>query len=306
MKYALRTTYEGMFDKIVHMGSVYIQGYNIKSMVMGVSGGIDSAVTAVLANAICRKLRNEYGYDCKLIGVIMPIESNKPEETERGTNICRTYCDQFHRSNLISPLKSLMEWMVEGSGDDNAYKMYKSRLEEEEPAVIETGVLVRRGNVKARLRMIQLYHLAHFHEGIVLSTDNLTELMLGFWTLHGDVGDLGFIQGLWKTEVYGLARWMIDNGYGEDALQACIDAVPTDGLGVSESDFDQLGCKSYREIDETFIEFFNLFNNDRDAIKKFNGNPVIERWKATQFKRFNPYNFDRADIIGFGENTDFI
>lgn len=55
------------------------------------------------------------------------------------------------------------------------------------------------GNIQARLRMIYLYNLASIHKGLVMSTDNQTEYQLGFWTIHGDVGDFDPIQDLWKT-----------------------------------------------------------------------------------------------------------
>jgi len=67
--------------------------------------------------------------------------------------------------------------------------------------------------MKARIRMILLYDLAGGNDGMVLSTDNYTEYLLGFWTLHGDVGDFGMIQSLWKTEVYDMVEWIRDNEF---------------------------------------------------------------------------------------------
>lgn len=57
---------------------------------------------------------------------------------------------------------------------------------------------------QARCRMMYLYDIASRHKGLVMSTDNQTEYQLGFWTIHGDVGDFDPIQDLWKTEVYEL------------------------------------------------------------------------------------------------------
>lgn len=288
-----------MFDNIVERGARYIYSYQIKSMVMGVSGGIDSAVTAVLANAICRKLKNEFDFECKLIGRVIPIESNKKEETERGMAIAKIFCDDFKTVDLTELYKIVSRGL--DMSDEFIEKLHKDWTDE-----TPHDVKVRNGNIKARLRMIQLYHLAHKYNGVVLSTDNLTELMLGFWTLHGDVGDVGFIQSLWKTEVYGLANWMMDNGYGgDDVLKACIDATPTDGLGVTSSDFDQLGYKSYKEIDEKLLELVNL-QDERKSTTHLKDDPVVKRWVRTQFKRENPYNLTRGDVVGFFENCDFI
>lgn len=97
-----------------------------------------------------------------------------------------------------------------------------------------------------------------------------TEYQLGFWTIHGDVGDFDPIQDLWKTEVYGLANYLQDH-YKSKALEALRNdyketcdnykamscaiynsckLVPTDGLGISNSDLEQIGAKSYAEVDD--------------------------------------------------------
>lgn len=103
-----------------------------------------------------------------------------------------------------------------------------------------------------------------------MSTDNQTEYQLGFWTIHGDVGDFDPIQDLWKTEVYGLANYLQDH-YKSKALEALRNdyketcdnykamscaiynsckLVPTDGLDISNSDLEQIGAKSYAEVDD--------------------------------------------------------
>lgn len=129
------------------------------------------------------------------------------------------------------------------------------------------GTPISKGNIQARLRMIYLYNLASIHKGLVMSTDNQTEYQLGFWTIHGDVGDFDPIQGLWKTEVYELAKWLIGYYYGCgikkevdadgarkicdmcEAIKKSMSLTPTDGLGISNSDLDQIGAKSYYDVD---------------------------------------------------------
>lgn len=108
-----------------------------------------------------------------------------------------------------------------------------------------------------------------------MSTDNQTEYQLGFWTIHGDVGDFDPIQDLWKTEVYGLANYLQDH-YKSKALEALRNdyketcdnykamscaiynsckLVPTDGLGISNSDLEQIGAKSYDEVDDILSRY---------------------------------------------------
>ena len=126
----------------------------------------------------------------------------------------------------------------------------------------------RMGNIKARMRMIYLYNLAARTGGIVISNDNLTEFNLGFWTICGDVGDFAPIIGLWKTEVYQLAEYMVTylDEYKSANLLSCITANATDGLGISSTDLDQIlpdwrdrhqSTKGgYEEVDDIFKKYF--------------------------------------------------
>lgn len=264
----LRTNYKEMFENIIVAGTDYLKKYpNIESMVVGVSGGIDSALTAAIAREICDRIDGP-----KLIGVSIPIESNKRVEIENARRVGKAFCHEFKEVRFINNL------------------FFLSRLLKGRPKT--HGGKVRRGNMKARFRMIYLYNKAHKNKGIVLSTDNLTELNLGFWTLHGDVGDLGFIQSLWKTEVYGMSMYLCHDYTGDkmDALMYAIRAVPTDGLGVSTSDYDQLGVSSYGAADKVLIDYINGAD-----IKT---HPIIKRHLKYTFKRENPYNISREDITG--------
>lgn len=134
---------------------------------------------------------------------------------------------------------------------------------------------IANGNLQARCRMKHLYDIASIRKGLVMSTDNQTEYQLGFWTIHGDVGDFDPIQDLWKTEVYGLANYLRDrykskalealhNDYKETcdkyramsyAVYSSCKLIPTDGLGISNSDLEQIGAKSYDEVDDILSRY---------------------------------------------------
>lgn len=243
----------------------YIKKHNLKSLVLGVSGGIDSALCAALAKPVCDELNIE------LIGRSLPIETNKSDEIFRAYFIGKHFCSDFKNIDLTNTSKPFINSIFIDNDIDNKND-------------------VRQGNIKARIRMIYLYDLAQATNGLVLSTDNYTEYLLGFWTIHGDVGDWGALQNLWKTEVYEMSTWIIEN---EDltagqqyALSRCIQAVPTDGLGITNSDMDQIGCKDYYEVDSLIQEY------------KAEKHPVIQRHISTHFKRNNPFNLTRDEIIG--------
>lgn len=249
----------------------YLTTAGLKSVVVGLSGGIDSAVCTALAEPVCKELK------LPLIGRSITIETNKPDEIDRSIAIGEAYCTDFREVNLTELYLNTISFTEEEALPINPDRETRIRL----------------GNIKARLRMVYLYNLAQKHKGFVLSTDNYTELLLGFWTLHGDVGDYGMIQNLWKTEVYELSQHMVNTESIQKkaiSLQRCIDAVPTDGLGITNSDLDQLGAKSYLEVDSILKEYIRTGNNS--------GHAVIARNIASEYKRKNPYNLSRDLILG--------
>jgi len=247
----------------------YILSSNLKSLVLGISGGIDSALTAALAFDVCKEL------GIPLIGRSITIETNKPDERYRAELIGRSLTSDFKEIDLTEPFLNLRKFVIEDFENQD---------------ITDFGYKIRQGNIKARVRMIYLYELASRYKGLVLSTDNLTELLVGFWTLHGDVGDYGMIQQLWKTEVYAMSKYMVENQLNEkqsEALLACVNAVPTDGLGISNSDLDQLKATSYEEVDNILIDYLENKNINLE------NNPVIIRHKKSEFKRNNPLNLKR-------------
>ena len=283
--YEFCNEYEFMFKNIISAVYTYLIANNhIKSLIVGMSGGIDSALTAALAV----KAIELFIPDNKIVvkGVVIDIESKK-EEILRGIKAAKTLC---HDHRYINMEKSLYAITQDIELDRSSNDDIKTRI--------------RVGNIKARLRMQCLYDIAKNTDGIVLSTDNYTEYLLGFWTLHGDVGDFGIIQGLWKTEVYGLANYLVklfrnDNQNDKaNILQEIIESMPTDGLGITDTDFDQIypdADKSlspdeiYNRIDTVLYNFIVQENNMN--------NEVVNRYKFTEFKRNNPFNIQRDHII---------
>lgn len=284
--YAMETIY----NNAIVGGCAYLKANPaVQSLVMGISGGIDSFITAVLARAVIDKMNDRTDdRPYRLVGYSLPILTNKDDEMLRARTTGEALCTNFAEVNLD---KQFMD-LVQGIDNSLFYEMYGHGANQ------PLDSKIRAGNVKARMRMMYLYDKANKYNGMVLSTDNYTEYLLGFWTLHGDVGDFGFIQELWKTEVYNLADWLIAKGMYSELAEDAVGATPTDGLGISNSDIDQLlpgwseGSRAgYEFIDKMLLNWQKGECEDPD-------HPVIQRMFRSEFKRNNPANLDRLQLIG--------
>lgn len=265
----------------------YVSHAGLKSLVLGVSGGVDSTVCAVLAKPVCEEL------NIPLIGRSIPIESNKQDEIDRARLVGECFCHDFKEvKSLLKPYQILEERIFFSENTPNTP--------------------IAKGNIKARLRMIYLYNVAGMNNGMVLSTDNYTEMMLSFFTIHGDHNDYGMVQMLWKTEIYGLSKYLVgelENDKSKLALRVSIEAIPTDGLGISNSDFDQLGANSYDEVDKILQDYLT-YKEDRNRLSwddparltdnefyQLEKHPVIQRHLKTEFKRVWPIHIKRETLF---------
>lgn len=237
--------YEKVFQVLVEETSNYIRSNRLRAMVLGVSGGIDSTVVA----AICHEVSKQTGIP--LIGRSLPIK-NKNDEFDVSRLVGEAFCDDF----AVCPMTRLYHAALKEVYQVENMERHESTYTIEELEQANGQTKIANGNIQARLRMMFLYNLASINKGLVMSTDNQTEYQLGFWTIHGDVGDFDPIQGLWKTEVYELAEWLVDFYFtdGDDASKAVairesMKLTPTDGLGISNSDLEQIGAKSYNDVD---------------------------------------------------------
>ena len=265
--------YGKVFEVLVKETANYVKVNNLKAMVLGISGGIDSTVVA----AICHEVSKQTGIP--LIGRSLPIK-NKSDEFDVSKLVGEAFCNDFKVYRLERSYRAALFDACTDAGDVNmANSYYLDELEE-----MPSRTPIANGNLQARCRMSHLYDIASRYKGLVMSTDNQTEYQLGFWTIHGDVGDFDPIQGLWKTEVYGLANWLVEKyksaneGHADCytdmsaaqkqyALEQSIALTPTDGLGISNSDLDQIGAKDYATVDDILSRFipFENFRKSYDS-----------------------------------------
>jgi NAD+ synthase len=298
---------EEVYNNAVQGGVNYFKAHPaLESIIIGLSGGVDSALGAALAYAVRNKLAWE-GREIALHGYSIPILTNESEEIHRAALVGHEFCDHF-----VQATRDMEVLNIIGRIDNSLYWEHLPSYPDK-PSTHKTKIRV--GNIKARYRMMYLYDKAQKYNGLVLSTDNYTEYLMGFWTLHGDVGDFGFIQELWKTEVYTMAEWL-GKSQSKGSLLSCVSAKPTDGLGVSDSDLDQLlpgWGGSYREgyscIDEMLIAYLNgdsyiTTGETTLQVEMLMDHPVFKRYFATQYKRNNPTNLKRSTLLFGKENHE--
>lgn len=213
---------EKVNEHIVNWLKTYATNAKVNGFVVGISGGVDSAVTSTL----CAQT------GLKVLCVEMPIHQD-PKQVNRGQEHIEQLKNRFPNvTNAIADLTSTFE-------------TFKTSVPEtDDVAKLNLSL----ANTRARLRMTTLYYFAGIHGLLVAGTGNKVEdFGVGFYTKYGDGGvDLSPIADLMKSEVYALGEYL-------SIPQSILKAAPTDGLfGDDRTDEDQLGA-SYDELEWAMI-----------------------------------------------------
>ena len=209
--------YEELKVRIVNWLKDYYWKYDIKAFVVGVSGGIDSAVVSTLCA--------ETGFPTYVL--TMPLHSKKGN----------TELSDAHAKALSKKYSNVRVVNIDLSNT------YESLLFDIDQDFVNNKLA--NANTKSRLRMVSLYQVAGSVGGIVVGTGNKVEdYGVGFYTKYGDGGvDIAPIADLYKTEVWELGEYL-------EIDERIVDANPTDGLWKdARSDEDQLGA-TYEELEE--------------------------------------------------------
>jgi NAD+ synthase len=231
----------------------YVQFANANGIVVGLSGGIDSAVTASLAvEAIGRQ---------HVIGISLPCESPQ-KDIHDAKMVAETLRIEFLEINLKDT--------------------YSSFLETAKP-IIESNRLAR-ANIKPRLRMTMLYFIGQSKGTyLVAGTGNRTELALGYFTKYGDGGvDFEPIGALYKCEVEQLAKLL-------NVPKKIIERPPSAGLWKGQTDEEEIGIL-YETLDEIIYRMDNGLDLDDFDPKKVE--KVRQMFNSSKHKRKMPPIFE--------------
>lgn len=291
--------YGQVFEKLVSETQRYLEDNKLSAMVLGISGGLDSTVTAAICNEVERRNPN-----LKFYGVSLPCSSNKIDENLSSMLTMKAFCNPYQY------------WVQHIDEVNNAmFKMCNYKV---------GTTTIGQGNIKARIRMMYLYNLANYINGLVIDTDNLTEHYLGFFTIHGDVGDFNPIGGLWKHEIYTLATYLYwtyrnkNDSSKMNALKKAINIKPTDGNGVNDNgDMGQIApafindnsIDAYTKVDNIIKDYLESFafgdemqkqtmQNLRNAYGADTVDGIISRIERTEYKRKGlPIRINRSLVV---------
>ena len=209
----------------------YLRSTGLKTLVLGISGGVDSLTAGCLAQRAVEKLRAE-GRDATFIAMRLPYGVQRDEaEAQAGLAVIRP--DRLLTVD-IRPAADAMLAALRAGGQ--AFR----------DAAHEDFVL---GNIKARQRMIAQFAVAGAHDGLVIGTDHAAEALMGFFTKFGDgAADITPLTGLNKRRVRAVAQLL-------GAPDALVHKVPTadlESLVPGKPDEDAFGV-TYEQIDD-FLE----------------------------------------------------
>jgi NAD+ synthase len=249
---------EKVVDHIVNWLKDYAVKAGVNGFVVGVSGGIDSAVTSTL----CAKT------GLNVLCVEMPIHQAKSHVTRA----------QEHILNLTNRFENVSDTRADLTP---VFETFKGDIfAEGDQATIDMAL----ANTRARLRMTTLYYYAGLYKLLVAGTGNKVEdFGVGFYTKYGDGGvDLSPIADLMKSEVYELGTFL-------KVPESIMKAAPSDGLfGDTRSDEDQIGA-SYPEL-EWAMQMDNVGKVEADFSDR-----KAEVFKI--YKRFNTANKHKMVLI---------
>jgi NAD+ synthase (glutamine-hydrolysing) len=237
----------------------YVTKNGFKQVVIGLSGGIDSALTAVIAV-------DALGAD-NVLGVFMPSPYTSRESRKDTQDLARRLGIELKTLPITPPFKSYLQTL--------------------KPAFAGTNVDTTEENLQARIRGNLLMALSNKFGHLVLTTGNKSEMSVGYATLYGDMaGGFAVIKDVPKTMVYELARRR--NGVGSEVIPKCIlDRAPTAELRPNQKDEDSLPpypvldpiLKAYVEDDRSVEEMVGM-GFDRKTVLRVVG--LVDR---SEYKR---------------------
>jgi NAD+ synthase len=250
---------ESEINRRVNFIKQQISTSGCKSLVLGISGGVDSFTCGRLAQLAAQQLRHETGNDdYQFYAVRLPYGTQKDEQDAQIS------LDAIAADNVLT--------VNIQAATDAVNQQVCDTLEQAKETLTKEAIDFAKGNVKARVRMTSQYQIAGLVNGLVLGTDHSAENITGFYTKHGDGAcDLAPLFGLSKRQVRQLAHSL----GGPDSIVNKTPTADLECLSPQKEDEAVLGL-SYDVIDD-FLE--------GKEVSAVNEQRLIEIYNKTQHKR---------------------
>ncbi|MEM6967556.1 MAG: NAD+ synthase [Bacteroidota bacterium] len=260
-------------DAIVLGVKDYFGKLGFKKAILGLSGGIDSALTAVLAT-------RALGKDNVRV-VLMPSQFSSDHSIKDAEDLANNLEIQYD----IIPIKNI----------------YKSYLKELKPIFGDLPFNIAEENIQARSRGMILMAMSNKFGNIVLNTSNKSEAAVGYGTLYGDMcGGLSVIGDLYKTEVFELCRWI--NRRKEIIPNNTIVKPPSAELRPNQKDSDSL--PDYGILDEILFQYIENTQGPNEIIEMGFDPKLVRRVlrlvNINEFKRYQTAPMIRVSRKAFG------
>ncbi len=217
-------------DKLINWISSEVKKANANGVILGLSGGIDSALVAYLAKQACGN---------NFLAVLMPINKFRENDLKDGLELVKQFNINYQIIELHDEFNSLLN---------------KTNLKSN----------LSKGNLQSRLRMTTLYAVAQENNFLVLGTSNKAEYKLGYFTKWGDGGcDLNPIIHLYKSEIFDYSKKL-------GICDSIINKKPSGGLWEGQSDEDELGFtyNDFELYDKGLLKDLNIIKKIENQINK--------------------------------------
>ena len=275
---------EIIYDTTISKIKDFVEKNNFDKVVLGLSGGIDSALVAALLS-LSLGSKNVYG-------VLMPSQYS----TDHSLDDAKKIAENLEIKTITTPIKNIYSSYL----DIISHSINESDLDNDMKSQIDVFD-VSFENLQSRIRATILMTLSNKYNMMLINTGNRSEFAMGYSTLYGDLcGMLSPIGDIYKTEVFALS-YFINKKFNKEIIPLnSIEKPPSAELRDNQKDSDSL--PDYNFLDDVLNHYLDFSMSKKDLIEKYSNEEQIEfiinKYKSQEFKRkLAPYIIELRYLI---------
>lgn len=262
--------YEDIYNMLIFSIKSYVKKLNVKKLLIGLSGGIDSALVGTL-------MAHSIGSE-NVIGVLMPSRFSSDHSVSDSRLLAKNLGMKTVTISIEESYNTLLSSLQKNVSESSLEKEYKDKMK---------VFSVAEENMQSRLRAIILMTLSNKYNAMVFSTGNRSEASMGYCTLYGDTcGSMLPIALLYKTEVYALSNY-INEKFGSEVIpKNSITKEPSAELRENQKDQDSL--PEYEILDGILKDYLDNEMLLSELTQKYDPKiaiSVVKKYHMNEFKR---------------------